>query len=125
MRRVTDGIRGVLGACVLSALSFSCSNPQQVAAPTQGQAAAGSAVTAAVAGAVWVAGGGCKLQGCPYGSYCDRTRGLCVERKCSEGCPNDTVCNEGLGLCQAPPPPHTPNDFLPQDNARSLPPGTR
>jgi hypothetical protein len=76
---------------------------------------AGAVTTVAVA-AVATAAVGCTFQGCPYGSYCNTSNGLCEERKCSEGCPNNTVCNEGLNRCQAPGPPKTPNDFLPQDN---------
>jgi hypothetical protein len=91
---------------------------------SQGQIAAGAAVTAIAAGALWAAGGGCRLQGCPYGSYCNQQTGFCDVRKCSEGCPDGTICNEGLGRCQATPPPKVPNDFLPQDDKRQLPPGT-
>lgn len=88
---------------------------------SQGQIAAGAAVTAIAAGAVWAAGGGCRLQGCPYGSYCNQKTGFCDVRRCDEGCPDGTICNEGLGRCQASPPPSVPNDFLPQDDKRRLP----
>ena len=91
-----------------------------VGSPAQGGAGPGGAVaTAGVAAAVFTVAGGCKLQGCPYGSYCNADRGFCDVRKCSdpEGCPPGTVCNEGMDRCQAPGPPNTPNDFLPQDSA--------
>jgi hypothetical protein len=82
---------------------------------------AGAAVTATAAAAMWVAGGGCKLQGCPYGSYCNEKSGYCDVKKCSEGCPVGTVCNEGLDRCQVAPPPQVPSDQLPQDDARNFP----
>lgn len=75
---------------------------------------AGASVAAAAVAQVAV---GCKFQGCPYGSYCNKETRFCEQRKCGAGCPAGTICNEGLNLCQAPPPPNTPNDFLPQDNA--------
>ena len=81
----------------------------------------GAAVTAIAAGVLWAVGGGCKLQGCPYGSYCNQKTGFCDVRKCSEGCPAFTVCNEGLGRCQAPPPANPPTDFLPEDNLLQRP----
>jgi hypothetical protein len=84
--------------------------------------AGGAAVTAVAAGVVWAAGGGCRLQGCPYGSFCDESSGFCEVRRCSQGCPPDTVCNEGLDRCQMRPPASTPNDNLPQDNKVLSPP---
>lgn len=86
--------------------------------------AGGAAGTAAAAGVIWAAGGGCRLQGCPYGSYCNRDTGLCDVRKCSQGCPSGTVCNEGLDRCQGPSPANTPNDRLPQDDRIRNPPGS-
>jgi hypothetical protein len=77
---------------------------------------AGAALTAVAAGVVWAAGGGCRLQGCPYGSYCNQDSGFCDVRRCEMGCPRDTVCNEGLNRCQVQPPAKSPNDLLPQDN---------
>ncbi len=76
---------------------------------------AGAGATVAVA-VVAQAAVGCNFQGCPYGSFCNKETRFCEQRKCSAGCPDNTICNEGLNLCQAPPPPSTPNDFLPQDN---------
>lgn len=90
-----------------------------------GGTAGGAAITAAAAGAIWAVGGGCRMQGCPYGTYCNDRTGYCEVRKCEQGCPDGTVCNEGLGRCQAAPPAQTPNDFLPQDNRITHPPGTR
>lgn len=87
--------------------------------------AGGAAITAAAAGVVWAVGGGCRLQGCPYGTFCNGTSGFCVVKKCSEGCPSGTICNEGLDRCQAAPPPQTPNDFLPQDDRTRIQPGMR
>jgi len=94
-------------------VSAGCSNTNQVSmASTSPVAAVTTAVVAVVAtGAV-----GCKFQGCPYGSYCNTKTKYCESRTCAEGCPINTICNEGLHLCQAPPPPKTPNDFLPQDH---------
>jgi hypothetical protein len=77
---------------------------------------AGAALTAVAAGVVWAAGGGCRLQGCPYGSYCNQDSGFCDVRRCEMGCPRDTVCNEGLNRCQVQPPAQGPSDLLPQDN---------
>ncbi len=88
-----------------------------------GTNAAGTAITAAAAGVAWVAGGGCRLQGCPYGSYCNQESGYCEVRRCSLGCPNGTVCNEGLDRCQAPAPASPPTDRLPQDDKIGNPPG--
>jgi hypothetical protein len=68
-----------------------------------------------------VAAGGCRLQGCPYASFCDEKSGFCEVRKCMEGCPAMTVCNEGMDRCQAPPPAQAPTDLLPQDDRRNLP----
>ncbi|MDB4974459.1 MAG: hypothetical protein JWN48_2800 [Myxococcaceae bacterium] len=86
-------------------------------------ASAGDAVgNAVIAGVVWAAGGGCRLQGCPYGSYCNHDNGFCQTRKCSEGCPLNTVCNEGLDRCQVAAPAKVPNDFLPTDNRLTTPP---
>jgi len=101
---------------------------QQQVPPQQGGqsgSAAGAAITAAAAGTLWVAGGGCRLQGCPYGSYCNQKSAFCDVRSCADGCPEGTVCNEGLGRCQEPARASPPNDFLPQDNKANLPPGTR
>ena len=82
-------------------------------------------MTAAAAGVVWAVGGGCRLQGCPYGTYCDEKSGFCEVKKCSQGCPEGTICNEGLDRCQAAPPAQAPTDFLPQDNRLNAPPGSR
>jgi hypothetical protein len=114
------------GALLWLGLSVGCGGaaPTPTAAgASQGQIAAGAAATAIAAGAVWAMGGGCRFQGCPYGSYCNQKSGFCDVRRCDQGCPEGTICNEGLGRCQASPPPAVPNDFLPQDDAR-LPPGT-
>jgi hypothetical protein len=83
---------------------------------TYNSGSAGAAVTTAAVAAVAQVTTGCKFQGCPYGSYCNTKSGFCEARTCGEGCPGNTICNEGLDRCQAPPPPRTPNDFLPQDN---------
>jgi hypothetical protein len=121
-------LTGMLGLwCALGAAA--CAGPQApgpgLNPATNTGNAGGAVVTAAAATALWAAGGGCKLQGCPYGSYCNEKTGFCDVRKCSDasGCPNGTVCNEGLDRCQAAPPPNTPNDFLPQDNVLTAPPG--
>jgi hypothetical protein len=107
-----------LFACV------ACGGPQRLPGEP-GSANPGLAVgTAVAAGVVWAAGGGCRLQGCPYGSYCDEKSGFCEVRKCSEGCPTMTVCNEGLDRCQAPAPATGPSDRLPQDDKINYPPGS-
>ena len=109
---------------VWAGYGLGCGGPSNVGAPGNTGANAGAAVgNAAAAGVLWAAGGGCRLQGCPYGTYCDRESGLCEVKKCSEGCPEGTVCNEGLDRCQGAPPPRTPSDRLPQDDVRN-PPGT-
>jgi hypothetical protein len=89
---------------------------------TAGAPAAGAVVTAVAAGVLWASAGGCKLQGCPYGTYCDKKSGFCEVHKCSEGCPDGTVCNEGLDRCQAPGPGAVPSDRLPQDDKIRNPP---
>jgi hypothetical protein len=108
----------------LVVFSAGCGGAQPTASlegASQGEIAAGAVVTAIAAGAVWAVGGGCRLQGCPYGSYCNPKSGFCDVRRCEQGCPDGTVCNEGLGRCQASAPPAVPNDFLPQDDARNPP----
>jgi len=117
-----------LGAAilVLPLLALGCggaSPSPPLSGASQGQIATGAVVTAIAAGTLWAVGGGCRLQGCPYGSYCNKETGFCDVRRCDQGCPDGTVCNEGLGRCQVSAPPAVPNDFLPQDDAR-LPPGT-
>jgi hypothetical protein len=121
-----DRVTGKWGLCV-ALLIGACAGGQAPVAmdpSTNAGNAGGAAITAAAAAALWAAGGGCKLQGCPYGSYCNHSSGFCDVRKCSDpgGCPDGTVCNEGLDRCQMAPPPNTPNDFLPQDSVRA-PPG--
>lgn len=122
-----DRVTGRLGFWMVLVLG-ACAGSQTVGPgldPATNTGNAGGAVaTAAAAAAIWAAGGGCKLQGCPYGSYCNHKTGFCDVRKCSDvgGCPDGTVCNEGLDRCQAAPPPNTPNDFLPQDSV-THPPG--
>lgn len=126
--------RRALAGLLLLALAAGCASappaggpatPASGAAPgmSQGAIAAGAVATALAAGAVWAIGGGCRLQGCPYGSYCNQKTGYCDVRRCEQGCPEGTICNEGLNRCQVAPPPQLPNDFLPQDDARN-PPGT-
>ena len=106
-----------LGLGLLGGLSLGCAGSSApTAAGSQSVNATGALVTAIAAGALWAVGGGCRLQGCPYGSYCNQTNGFCEVRKCSEGCPDDTICNEGLDRCQVAPPPNPPTDFLPEDN---------
>jgi hypothetical protein len=121
-------LRGMIGLwCALGAAACAGSQtaPAGLDPATNAGNAGGAVATAAAAAAIWAAGGGCKLQGCPYGSYCNENTGFCDVRKCSDagGCPDGTVCNEGLDRCQMAPPPNTPNDFLPQDNVLTAPPG--
>jgi hypothetical protein len=115
--------RGAWGVLLLASAQACASQAGPARAATQGEIAGGANITAIAAGTLWIAGGGCRLQGCPYGSYCNKQSGYCDVRRCDMGCPDGTVCNEGLGRCQAPPPPSTPNDFLPQDSKLN-PPGT-
>jgi hypothetical protein len=125
VRSAAFSLRAALAAASF-ALTASCAAPQPsppLTGASQGTVAMGAAVTAIAAGAIWAVGGGCRLQGCPYGSYCNQKSGFCDVRRCDQGCPEGTVCNEGLGRCQASTPLATPNDFLPQDDAR-MPPGT-
>ncbi len=120
---MTAALCGLLAAGTLACGTAGAPVPN--AAPmSQGAAVTGAVVTAIAAGTLWIAGGGCRLQGCPYGSYCNDKTGYCDVRKCELGCPDGTVCNEGLGRCQAAPPPATPNDFLPQDDKIRNPPGS-
>ncbi|MET0344351.1 MAG: hypothetical protein ABW252_25285 [Polyangiales bacterium] len=98
-------------------------SPNVTDGTTSSASTGGAIATAAVAGILWAGGGGCRLQGCPYGTYCDQKSGFCEVKKCSEGCPSGTVCNEGLDRCQMPGPPNTPNDRLPQDDKIRNPPG--
>lgn len=119
MPRIT---RALVASLALGAF-FGCGR----AAPEMGDPGSGTAgdavINAAAAATLWVAAGGCKLQGCPYGSYCNEKTGYCDTRKCSEGCPPMTVCNEGLDRCQQPPIAKTPTDRLPQDDKIANPPG--
>ena len=105
------------------ALSWSCGGTSAGIGGGAGGGTAGAVGTAGAAAVLSVAGG-CKLQGCSYGSYCNKDSGYCDTRKCTdpEGCPPGTVCNEGMNRCQEPGPPNTPNDFLPQDSVNH-PPG--
>ena len=118
--------RAWLGALALAASSslWGCAGANSAGPNTPGvsTSATGAAATAGAAAVLWAVGGGCKLQGCPYGSYCNKDSGFCEAKRCSEGCPDGTVCNEGLDRCQVAPPPKTPNDFLPQDSVLA-PPG--
>jgi hypothetical protein len=108
--------RAGLAIGLLASLSLGCAGSAPTPAGSQSVNATGALVTAIAAGALWAVGGGCRLQGCPYGSYCNQKNGFCEVRKCSEGCPDDTICNEGLDRCQVAPPPNPPTDFLPEDN---------
>lgn len=110
-----------LGAALASGAGCGGAPIAPTVAGSQSVAYTGAAITAVAAGVLWAVGGGCKLQGCPYGSYCNQKTGFCDVRKCSEGCPDFTVCNEGLGRCQAPPPANPPTDFLPEDNLLQRP----
>jgi len=111
--------------CIWACLAWlGCHSPPPAGPVMPGGTAGGAAITAAAAGVLWAVGGGCRLQGCPYGTYCDEKTGFCQTKKCSEGCPNGTVCNEGLDRCQVAPPPQTASDLLPQDNKIANPPGT-
>jgi hypothetical protein len=118
----TGTARRVLSAALLAAAAACGPSIPTSTTMSSGEAAGAAVITAIAAGTLWLAGGGCRLQGCPYGSYCNKETGYCDVRKCKDGCPEGTICNEGLGRCQAPPPPKVPNDFLPQDDARN-PPG--
>ena len=84
------------------------------------QAAAGAAITTAIAAGTWVVAGGCKLQGCSYGAYCDEASGLCVAESCSEGCPLGKHCNEDIDRCEDLPNVRIGNgsNLPPQDPAR-------
>jgi hypothetical protein len=118
-------IRGAFLVFVWAGYAAACGGSSRSGGGGTAVSATGGAVgSAAAAGVLWAAGGGCRLQGCPYGSYCDAKSGFCEVKKCSEGCPDGTVCNEGLDRCQGPSPPSTPNDRLPQDNKINNPPGT-
>jgi hypothetical protein len=99
-------------------LAMACGSSTQLAPGVAGPA--GAAGTAVVAAVVWAVAGGCKLQGCPYGSYCNEHNGLCVAQTCAAGCPHGKVCNEGLNRCQDAPKAKVPSDFLPQDDRRNL-----
>lgn len=119
-RALRAGLRASMLALLVAGCGAAPSAPSVVG--SQSVAYTGAAITAVAAGVLWAVGGGCKLQGCPYGSYCNQKTGFCDVRKCSEGCPALTVCNEGLGRCQAPPPANPPTDFLPEDNLLQRPP---
>lgn len=123
------GARALSGLGLLVLLAAGGCAPSQIQPQQAGGGQGGSpglaAATALAAGTLWAAGGGCRLQGCPYGSYCNQKSTFCDVRRCGEGCPEGTVCNEGLGRCQEPARASPPNDFLPQDNKANLPPGTR
>jgi len=104
----------VFALCWAIWLGPGCAGSGNTASWNSGSSSA--AVTTAAVAAVAQVSTGCKFQGCPYGSYCNTNTGYCEAKTCNQGCPANTVCNEGLNRCQAPPPPKTPNDFLPQDN---------
>lgn len=102
-----------VAATLLACVASSCGGATSSASNTA--VAGGAVANATMAAAMWAVGGGCKLQGCPYGSYCNKNTGFCDTRRCSDGCPEGTVCNEGLNRCQGPQPASPPNDFLPSD----------
>jgi len=108
-----------LAAGLLAWVASSCGGA--TSSSTGASVAGGAVVNATVAAAMWAVGKGCNMQGCPYGSYCNKQTGFCDTRRCSEGCPENTVCNEGLDRCQGPQPASTPNDFLPSDQVQYTP----
>ena len=113
--------RGLLATCLLVLGCLIGCGPQYPDPSYPASASAGEAIaTAVAAGVLWAAAGGCNLQGCPYGSFCEEKSGFCRVRKCSQGCPAMTTCNEGLDLCQAPPSAQAASGFLPQNGLRSL-----
>ena len=50
------------------------------------------------------------MQGCAYGTYCDKQSKVCVKKKCEDGCPTGTYCNENFGTCQDLPPINVQTD---------------
>jgi len=61
-----------------------------------------AAVTAAAAGAVWVAGGGCAVAGCKYPMVCNEGSGLCEHPRCGEhrDCPAGMRCDQTTQVCE-------------------------
>ncbi len=69
-----------------------------------GSGGAAEAVTTGVAaGAIWVAGGGCKVGGCHPTLVCNQSSGYCERPRCGEGsgrCPLGTECNSNTLRCE-------------------------
>jgi len=61
-----------------------------------------AAVTAAAAGTLWVAGGGCAIAGCRYPLQCNQESGLCERLRCGEhrDCPTGTSCDQSTYTCR-------------------------
>jgi len=116
-RRSTGSSRLAAGFSFSAALAIGAGGCGGMTQSGPTSANPGAAVgTAAAAAVVFAVAGGCRLQGCPYGSFCNASTGFCVAQTCAAGCPTGKVCNEGLNRCQDAPRPKTPTDALPQDN---------
>lgn len=87
-----------LSSCVSQTL---CDGPTGPCVQTGGPAEA--AATAAIAGAVWVGGGGCAIAGCRPPRTCNTGSGLCELVRCGEGsgpCPPATTCDSVTRTCR-------------------------
>lgn len=64
--------------------------------------AADAVVTAAAAGTIWVAGGGCAVAGCRYPMVCNEGSGLCESPRCGEhrDCAAGMRCNLTTATCE-------------------------
>lgn len=59
--------------------------------------------TGVAAGALWVAGGGCKIAGCHPTLVCNVSSGFCERARCGEGrgaCLLGTRCNSRTHRCE-------------------------
>lgn len=61
-----------------------------------------AAATAAIAGGMWVAGGGCAMAGCKYPYVCNEGSGRCEAPRCGEhrDCAAGMRCNTITSVCE-------------------------
>lgn len=90
----------------LGSVALSCASQMYCESPSgpcmQGGDATDAVVTAAAAGTVWVAGGGCAVAGCRYPMVCNQGSGLCESPRCGEhrDCAAGMRCNLTTSVCE-------------------------
>jgi hypothetical protein len=79
-----------------------CDNTSPTSPCVRAGGAPEAAITAAAAGAVWVAGGGCAVAGCQHPLVCNEGTGLCEHPRCGEhrDCPSGMRCDHQTSTCE-------------------------